>query len=318
MILSDLINEVKLLFKGPNPDGSKFYFSEDLLHNFQEAKALELKTNRAVTNELAGSYSSAFFGSGLTFSELREYQPEDDPRFIHWPATARLGKPFVKLFKEERELKITVAIDVSLSMNFDGRYKQAVECAATLFTLARRNRDKAGLILFGDSIKLHIPPAAGRGHHRRLLTAITEPPTFSETTDYQIVLGEIRKITPKRSIIFILSDLEGLSDVKLLRNLTVNHQLNIINFAAKNKLKEISELTSLLTWELNAKSAEGKKIASLTTDSRTYKWAEDNEAERCSLTNKALASSNITVVQFQDKAFRTIEKLARSRNSQRR
>ena len=132
----------------------------------KEIQAIQVKTSHLVNEIMAGEYVSAFKGRGMEFSEVREYQPGDDVRLIDWNVTARMGHPFIKEFREERELTIMLMVDVSSSGEFGSvlRLKKEVstEIAAIMAFAAIKNNDKVGLIVFSDKIERYIPPKKGR------------------------------------------------------------------------------------------------------------------------------------------------------------
>ena len=142
----------------PKPETDK-NLSPELL---QRIKAIQIKTNYLVNDIMAGEYVSAFKGRGMEFSEVREYQPGDDVRLIDWNVTARMDQPFIKEFKEERELTLMLLVDVSSSGEFGsaGKLKNevAAEIASILAFAAIKNNDKIGLIVFSDKIDHTIPP----------------------------------------------------------------------------------------------------------------------------------------------------------------
>ena len=139
----------------------------------ETVRRVELRTNRLVNDTMVGAYLSHFKGRGMDFEELREYMPGDDVRDIDWNVTNRMGRPFVKRFREERELAAVLAVDVSGSSAFGSgnRSKRefAAEVAATLATSAMRNGDKVALLLFTEQTELFIPPRKGRRHILRLV-----------------------------------------------------------------------------------------------------------------------------------------------------
>ena len=143
---------------------------QDLL---KKVRRIELRTSRLVDDVLAGGYHSAFKGKGMEFEEVRHYQIGDDVRAIDWNVSARFGEPFVKLFREERELTVMLLVDVSQSQHF-GTHKQfkdelVAEICATLSISAIRNNDKVGLICFSDRIEAYIPPRKGSKHVLRVI-----------------------------------------------------------------------------------------------------------------------------------------------------
>src|SRR5690606_8058919 len=129
--------------------------------------------NRMVDSLLGGAWHSAFKGRGMEFEEVREYQPGDEVRDIDWNVTARAGIPFVKLYREERELTVLIAVDVSYSGVFGTTGQEKNELAAELAALiafsAIRNNDNVGLILCSREVELYLPPKKGKKHVLRVI-----------------------------------------------------------------------------------------------------------------------------------------------------
>src|SRR5258708_26093730 len=140
---------------------------------FEAVRRVEVRTNRLVNDMMVGAYLSHFKGRGMDFEELREYMPGDDVRDIDWNVTYRMGRPFVKRFREERELGVILAMDVSASGAFGStkhsKRQFATEIAATLAHSAARSSDKVGLLLFTDQVGLFLPPRTGRSHILRCI-----------------------------------------------------------------------------------------------------------------------------------------------------
>lgn len=171
---------------------------------------LEIRSRKLVTHRVMGEYHTAFRGRGMTYKEVREYQPGDDVRFIDWNVSARLGHPYTKVFEEERELSVTLLIDLSAS-TFSGTRKvrrdELVAGASTLLAFAAaRNGDRVGAVIFTDRIEGHVPPEKGRDHTmllaRRLLTLEPE----GKGTDLAVALRFFRNTSRRKGVVFILSD----------------------------------------------------------------------------------------------------------------
>jgi len=139
----------------------------------KKVRHIEIRTNGLVNDLFGGEYHSVFKGRGMTFSEVREYQPGDDIRMIDWNVTARSGSPFVKIFEEERELTVYLMVDISRSGHFGTQiqFKSeiATEIAAVLGFSAIKNNDKVGLILFSDEVEKYIAPKKGKSHVLRVV-----------------------------------------------------------------------------------------------------------------------------------------------------
>lgn len=176
----------------------------------ETVRRVEVLTNRLVNDTMVGAYLSHFKGRGMDFEELREYIPGDDVRDIDWNVTHRLGRPFVKRFREERELTAVLAVDISGSSSFGSasRTKRefAAEIAATLAMSAVRNGDKVALLLFSDEVELFVPPRKGRKHILRLVREMLMFKPRRKRTDISKALGFLNHVLHRRSIVFLLTD----------------------------------------------------------------------------------------------------------------
>jgi uncharacterized protein (DUF58 family) len=171
---------------------------------------IDLKTNRLVNDTMVGAYLSHFKGRGMDFEELREYMPGDDVRDIDWNVTHRMRRPFIKRFREERELGMILVIDVSASSAFGSSHRSkrefATEVAATLAFSAARNSDKIGLLLFSDQIELFVPPRKGRRHILRIIREMLSFEPKRKGTDIPAALIFLNHVLHRRAIVFLLTD----------------------------------------------------------------------------------------------------------------
>ncbi len=180
----------------------------------RQVKRIEIRTRRLVSSLAAGPYRSAFRGQGMAFEEVREYAAGDDVRLIDWNVTARAGHPFVKVFREERELTVFLLVDISGSMRFGAipgispraKIALAAEAAAVVAITALKNQDRIGLVAFSDHTELHIPARKGRGHVARLLREIFATRAGTRPTDLAHALDELVRVSDKRSVCFLVSD----------------------------------------------------------------------------------------------------------------
>lgn len=176
----------------------------------KKVRKIEIKT-RGLSNQIfSGEYHSAFKGRGMTFSEVREYQPGDDIRAIDWNVTARFNHPYVKVFEEEREMTVMLLVDVSSSGEF-GTQKQLkqeliTELCAVLSFSSIQNNDKIGVIFFTDKIEKFIPPKKGKSHVLRIIRDLIEFKPEHKATDLKIALKYLTSVIKKRSIAFVISD----------------------------------------------------------------------------------------------------------------
>ncbi|MBT7476481.1 MAG: DUF58 domain-containing protein [Nitrospina sp.] len=196
----------------PTPEQDK-NLSPELLHRI---KAIQVKTNYLVNDIMAGEYVSAFKGRGMEFSEVREYQPGDDVRLIDWNVTARMDQPFIKEFKEERELTLMLLVDVSSSGEFGsaGKLKNEVsaEIASILAFVAIKNNDKIGLIVFSDKIEHTIPPKKGKAHIWNIIRTILNFKPEGKGTNLSLPLEYLLNIQKRKATTFLISDFQNDKD----------------------------------------------------------------------------------------------------------
>jgi len=179
----------------------------------KKIRQIEIRTNRLVTETLAGQYHSVFKGQGMNFEEVREYQPGDEVRSIDWNVTARMNHPFIKKFVEERELTLMLTVDVSASGLFGSRGQSkrelAAEIASVLAFSAIRNNDKVGLILFSDEVEKFIPPRKGRRHVLRVIREVLFFEPQGRGTNLNGALEFLLRVTQHKAIAVIISDFLG-------------------------------------------------------------------------------------------------------------
>lgn len=184
--------------------------SEELL---QRVRKIEIKTHGLSRNIFAGEYHSQFKGRGMAFSEVREYQPGDDVRSIDWNVTARMNRPYIKVYEEERELTVMLLVDVSGSRNF-GTLSQMkrdtiAEVAATLAFSTIENNDKVGVLFFSDKIEKFIPAKKGKGHVLHIIRELLSFEPTSNGTDIQQALQYFSNAQKRRCVAFLISDFIG-------------------------------------------------------------------------------------------------------------
>ena len=194
-----------------------------------KVRAIQIRTRKNIAAGFAGGYRSAFKGRGLEFDEVREYTPGDDVRDIDWNVTARTGRPFVKRYVEERQLKILFAVDVSASLGFGtaGRRKNemAAEFCALVAFSAIRNNDNVGLLLFSDRVERFVPPAKGSSHALRLVHELLGFEAQSPGTDIGAALGYLARVMHRRSVVFLVSDFLAPDFERALRILAKRHDV---------------------------------------------------------------------------------------------
>ena len=182
--------------------------SEELL---QRVRKIEIKTHGLSRNIFAGEYHSQFKGRGMSFSEVREYQPGDDVRSIDWNVTARMNRPYIKVYEEERELTVMLLVDVSGSRNFGTQSQMKrdtiAEVAATLAFSTIENNDKVGVIFFSDQVEKFIPPKKGKSHVLHIIRELLSFEPEHHATDINAALQYLTNAQKRRCTAFIISDL---------------------------------------------------------------------------------------------------------------
>jgi uncharacterized protein (DUF58 family) len=217
----------------PREDTEHLDLSEALSPElFQKIKSIQIRTQRLVNDAFAGEYESAFKGRGMEFEEVRDYQPGDDIRHIDWNVTARMGSPYVKLHREERELTVMLLVDVSSSGAFGTGAKQknevAAEVAALLAYTAIRSNDRVGLIIFSDRIEHYIPPKKGRAHVWRVIRDTLTFRAPRRSTDLQGALEYMSKVVRRRVVAFVISDFQDEGFEDRLRAICKRHDVTAV------------------------------------------------------------------------------------------
>ncbi len=173
-------------------------------------RKLELKARRLVRESFSGEYLSSFRGQGLDFDDFREYQHGDEVRFIDWNVTARMNQPFVRKFREERELAVVIAVDVSGSADYGSvelsKREIAAETAAVLGFSALQNGDKVGLLVFAEEPLLFIPPAKGSRHLLRMIREILVTRPRQSGTSVAAACDFLVRTLRRKSLVFLISD----------------------------------------------------------------------------------------------------------------
>ncbi len=189
-------------------------------------RTIEIHTARLANEQLSGTYKSSFKGQGLAFREVRPYQPGDDVRTIDWNVSARMNDTFVKVFIEEREMTVMLAVDLSASERFGTqrapKARVASEVAALLAFSAIRNNDRVGLILSTSKVERIVPPKKGEKHVMRVIREIlgfeappaasaqttdsSRAPRLGAATDLKGALEALAHVARRRSVAFVISD----------------------------------------------------------------------------------------------------------------
>jgi len=240
----------------------------------KKVRKIEIKTKGLSNHIFAGEYQTAFKGKGMAFSEVREYQPGDDVRFIDWNVTARYNAPFVKVFEEEREMTVILLIDVSASGNFgtQEQFKRelATEISAILAFSAIKNNDKVGVIFFTDKVEQFIPAKKGKSHILRIIREVLAFQPTGKGTNIARALEYFNSVIKKRSICFILSDFISKEFERPLKIASKKHDLVAL------RIHDTREDTLPNVGLVHMQDAETEKIIFIDT---TSKKIRDNFAK---------------------------------------
>jgi len=195
----------------------------------KKIRQIELRTNRLVSETLAGQYHSVFKGQGMNFEEVREYQPGDEVRSIDWNVTARMSAPYVKRYVEERDLTLLLLVDVSGSQAFGSRFllkrDYAAELAAVLAFSAVANQDRVGAVLFTDRIESYVAPGRGADHALRIVRDLLACDPAGRGTDLAGALRFALRSMKRRGIVAIVSDFQDSGYDRALGILRARHDV---------------------------------------------------------------------------------------------
>ena len=183
---------------------------DELQELLEEVRRIDVLSKRLVTDVMAGHYSSVFRGSGIEFDHVREYVEGDSRRAVDWNVTARMGRPFVKTYVDERELTVLFLLDLSGSMaggfsHWSARQTAARICACLAFS-ATRNNDKVGLVGFSDGIDKYVPPKKGAGHALRIVRDCLALRAGSAQTNLVPALEFVSRVVRRHAVVFLVSD----------------------------------------------------------------------------------------------------------------
>ena len=276
-------------------------------------RRLHFESNKLADETISGQYRSAFRGRGIEFEEVREYSPGDDVRAIDWKVTARSRKPQIKVYREERELTVMLAVDVSASTmgGTRGQTKENLiaQLGAVLTFIALKNNDKVGLLTFSDCIENYHPPRKARGSAWRILHEVLQSGEYSSGTDFPETINFLNQVLKRHSIVFLISDFI------LPREQLEDKAKNPLH-AALSRLSRKHDVTAIVTRDpfeyqlpsvglLQIRDPETGVEALLdTSDQGVRKAFERQELERQSLLQSLLRKYRISSLELRtDKSF---------------
>jgi uncharacterized protein (DUF58 family) len=264
----------------------------------KRVRRIEIRTSHMVNDVLAGQYHSAFKGRGMEFEEVRPYQIGDDVRTIDWNVSARYGHPFVKMFREERELTVVLLVDVSASNLFGtaGQLKRdlVAEVCATLAFSAIKNNDKVGLICFTDAVEKVVPARKGARHVLRVIRELLVHQPVGQGTNLAAALDYLNGITRRKAVVFIISDFQTSGYEDRLRIVRRRHDVIPI------VVSDPREMTLPPVGLIELRDVETGRMVMVDTSSRRFRAEFEARAQqRVDERNRTLRRMKINAIHVQ-------------------
>ncbi len=252
----------------------------------KKIRRIEIHTSHIVDELLAGQWDSAFKGRGIEFEEVRPYQIGDDVRAIDWNVTARTGRPFVKLFREEREMAVMLLVDLSASQSFGAHWQTkrelVTELSATLAFSAIKGSDKVGLTLFTDGIEKFVPPRKGTRHVLRIIRDLLYCEPIGQGTSLRKALEHLNRTASRRTVVFLVSDFQDGGYERALKIARSKHDIIPLVVADER------EFTMPRVGLVRLRDGETGKMVMLDTFSRANRRAYEELARRQAAERDAL------------------------------
>ncbi|MDE0186463.1 MAG: DUF58 domain-containing protein [Candidatus Poribacteria bacterium] len=266
-------------------------------------RRIDIRTRHMVNDVLGGQYESVFKGQGMEFEEVREYQPGDEIRSIDWNVTARMGRPFLKKYVEERELTVMLLLDASASTTFGSVKRRKGELSAELCAViafsAIKNNDKVGLIIFTDRIEKYVPPQKGRRHVLRVISEALSFEPDGRGTDIAAALEYLNRVTIRRTVAFLISDFLAADYERPLQIANRRHDVIALTITDPREL----ELPNVGILELED-AETGEKIQIDTQVRRVREAFQRLASEKAQQKSRILRSANVdTIDVFTDKPY---------------
>jgi uncharacterized protein (DUF58 family) len=255
----------------------------------KKIRRIEIHTSRIVNELLAGQWNSAFKGRGIEFEEVRPYQIGDDVRAIDWNVTARMGRPFIKLFREEREMAVMLLVDLSASQSLGTHWQTkrelVTELSATLAFSAIKGNDKVGLTLFTDEIEKFVPARKGTRHVLRLIRELLYCDPIGHDTSLRKALQHLNRTASRRTVVFLISDFQDSGYERALKIASSKHDIIPLVVADQREFKMPN------VGLVRLRDAETGKMVVLDTFSRANRRAYEEFARRQAAERDALFRS---------------------------
>ncbi|MEX2092579.1 MAG: DUF58 domain-containing protein [Pirellulales bacterium] len=237
----------------------------------KKIRRIEIHTRHIVNEMLAGQWNSAFKGRGIEFEEVRPYEIGDDVRAIDWNVTARTGRPYIKLFREEREMAVMLLVDLSASQSLGTQWQTkrelVTELSATLAFSAIKSSDKVGLTLFTDGIEKFVPPRKGTRHVLRIIRELLYCEPMGQGTSLRKALEHLNRTASRRTVVFLVSDFQDTGYEKALKVARRKHDVIPLVVADER------EFTMPEVGLVRLRDAETGKMVALDTFSKANRQA---------------------------------------------
>lgn len=264
----------------------------------KKIRTIEFRTNQLARDLLTGAYHSVFKGRGMDFEEVREYQPGDDVRTIDWNVTAKTGTPYIKKYREERQLTVMIVVDVSASDQWGSgeqtKKELAAEVASVLAFSATRNGDKVGLILHSDRVESYVPPKKGRSHIFRIIREILFYRPEGRGTSIKTALNYLNLVQSKPAVVFLVSDFLDEGFERVLKVSARRHDLIAVSVCDRREL-EIPDVGRILL-----EDAETGELTEVDTSDRKIRERFAKEAgEARRLGKSRLSRSGLDVIELE-------------------
>src|SRR3954464_2307103 len=244
----------------------------------KKIRRIEIHTSRIVDELLAGQWNSAFKGRGIEFEEVRPYQFGDDVRAVDWNVAARMGRPFIKLFREEREMAVMLLVDQSashsLGTHWQTKRELVTELSATLAFSAIKGNDKVGLTLFTDGIEKFVPPRKGTRHVLRIIRELLYCEPIGQGTNLRKALEHLNRTSSRRTVVFLVSDFQDTGYDRALKIASSKHDIIPLVVADRR------EFTMPSVGLVRLRDAQTGKTVVLDTFSRANRRAYEEFARR--------------------------------------
>jgi uncharacterized protein (DUF58 family) len=260
-------------------------------------RRIQIRTSHMANDVFAGQYRSAFKGQGMEFEEVREYQPGDEIRSIDWNVTARQGRPFIKRFREERELTVMLMLDISGSQQF-GTSEQlkrelATEVGATLAFSAIKNNDKVGLIGFSDSVEKFVKPDKGLKHVLHVIREMLALEGRNKGTNLAAAFEYLNRVVTRRAVVFVISDFFSPAFDRQMRVARRRHDIIPVCISDQRE----ATLPNVRFMELM--DNETGEILTVDTSSRRFRsWYEDHSRQNIERLQKTFRKMRVDMIEL--------------------